>query len=139
MQHFTSPQQPMIFSFGVTPCCLASLTLTGPMLLAPLQVAQHRGNPHVSHPPASPDRSINRYSLKATWTSYARSRPLFTGCRSTSLSCWYLTSTYEPSRETSHPINSTPSILWSLASFLASSLTSRPSSLLRSSVLSSSG
>ena len=27
-------------------------------------------------------------------------------------SFWYLTSTYEPSRETSQPINSTPSILW---------------------------
>ena len=39
MQHFTSPQQPMIFSFGITPCCLASLTFTGPMLLAPLAIA----------------------------------------------------------------------------------------------------
>ena len=69
MQHFTSPQQPMIFSFGVTPCCLASLTLTGPMLLAPLQVAQQRGSPHVSHPPASPERSIKRNRRSTTWAS----------------------------------------------------------------------
>src|SRR3954451_20997471 len=115
MQHFTSPQQPRIFSFGVTPCCLASLTLTGPMLLAPLQVAQQSGNPQVSHPLASPDLSINRNSLKATRASYARSRPRLTAPRSTCLpSLWYLTSTYEPSRETSQPMNCTPSILWSL-------------------------
>src|SRR5215211_190262 len=139
MQHFTSPQQPMIFSFGVTPCCLASLTLTGPMLRAPLQVAQQSGNPQVSHPPASPDLSIKLNSLNATCVSYTRSRPLLTAPKSTCLPSFsYLTSMYERSRETSQPINCTPSILWSLASFLASSLTSRPSSLFWSSVLSSS-
>jgi hypothetical protein len=69
MQHFTSPQQPMIFSFGVTPCCLASLTLTGPMSLAPLQVAQHSGSPHVSQPPASPERSRKPNRRSVTWAS----------------------------------------------------------------------
>ena len=69
MQHFTSPQQPMIFSFGVTPCCLASRTFTGPMLRAPLHVAQHSGRPQVSHPLASPDRSIKRKRRSVTLVS----------------------------------------------------------------------
>ena len=136
MQHFTSPQQPRIFSFGVTPCCLASLTLTGPMLLAPLQVAQQSGSPQVSHPLASPDRSINRNSLKATRASYARSRPALD--RSEVYFLVVVLVLYLDVRAVEGDVAAYElhaPILWSLASFLASSLTSRPSSLLRSSVL----